>query len=111
MSKERKRDLVREYRVRRGVYAVRCAAIGEVWASASLNLDAQQNRAWFQMRLGSHPSKSLQAAWKAHGDDAFSFEIVAKLSDEERTPSALNADLRALEAEWREKLGARAATG
>ena len=114
MSNDRKRDLVREYKerkVRRGVYAVRCSASGEVWASASPNLDSQQNSTWFQLRMGGHPNKTLQAAWKQHGDTAFSYEIAAELSDEERTPYALKADLKALEAEVREKLGAKAVTG
>jgi hypothetical protein len=114
VSKERRRELVREYKeqkTRRGVYAIRCAATGEVWASSSPNLEKQQNSTWFQLRMGGHPNRALQAAWAAHGDAAFSFEIVAELSDEDRSPYALKADLKALETEWREKLGARAAVG
>lgn len=114
MSNQRKRDLVREYKERaqrRGVYVVRCTASGDVWASASPNLDAQQNSLWFQLKLGSHPNRALQEAWKQHGETAFSFEIAAELSDEDRTPYALKADLSALEAEWREKLNASKVTG
>lgn len=114
MSNQRKRDLVREYKeraVRRGVYAVRCVASGQVWASASPNLDSQQNGTWFQLKTGGHPNRALQAAWTQHGEDTFAFEVVAELSDEERTPYALKADLGALEAEWREKLGAGKVTG
>lgn len=114
MSKERRRELVREYKEQKqsaGVYVVRCAATNEVWASASPNLEKQQNSTWFQLKLGGHPNKALQAAWGAHGEDAFSFEIAAELGDEERSAYALKADLKALEAEWREKLGARAVVG
>lgn len=114
MSKERRRELVREYKEqkpRQGVYAIRCAASSEVWASASPNLEKQQNSTWFQLRMGGHPNRAMQAAWKAHGEDAFSFEIVAELPDEERSAYALKADLKALEAVWREKLGAKAAVG
>jgi hypothetical protein len=114
MSSQRKRNLVREYKERkprRGVYAIRCDASGEVWASASPNLDAQQNSTWFQLRMGGHPNRALQAAWKQHGEGVFSFEIVAELSDEERSSYALRADLKALEADCREKLGAAAVTG
>ena len=114
MSNQRKRDLVREYKERkqrRGVYAVRCSGSGQVWASASPNLDAQQNSLWFQLKLGSHPNRALQEAWNQHGADAFSFEIAAELSDDERTPYALGADLKALEAECQERLGAKAVTG
>jgi hypothetical protein len=114
MSNERKRELVREYKERkqrRGVYAVRCTASGQAWVSASPNLDSQQNSTWFQLKTGGHPNRALQDAWKQHGEDAFAFEIVAELSDEDRTPYALKADLAALEAEWREKLGAAKVTG
>ena len=114
MSNQRKRDLVREYKERkhrRGVYAVRCTASGQVWASGSHNLDAQQNSLWFQLKLGTHPNRALQDAWKQYGEGAFAYAIAAELSDEERTPYALKADLKALEAECREKLGADAVTG
>ena len=114
MSKEHRRELVREYKERkpqRGVYAVRCVATGEVWASASPKLDTQQNSTWFQLRMGGHPNRALQAAWKTHGEDAFSYEIVAELSDEERSDYALKADLKSLEAEQRAKLGARPVVG
>ncbi len=114
MSNERKRDLVREYKERkqrRGVYVVRCAASDQVWASASPNLDAQQNSLWFQLKLGSHPNRVLQSAWNQHREAAFSFEAVDELDDSERTPYALKADLAELEALWREKLGAGRVTG
>lgn len=114
MANERKRELAREYKerkVRRGVYAVRCSVSGEVWASSSPNLDSQQNSTWFQLRMGGHPNKVLQAAWKQHGEAAFTYEIAAELSDEDRTPYALKADLKALADAVREKLGAKAVTG
>ena len=114
MSNDRKRELAREYKERkpqRGVYAVRCTATGEVWASASPKLDTQQNSTWFQLRMGGHPNKALQAAWKQHGEAAFTYEVVAELSDEERSDYALKADLKALAEEWRAKLGAKAVVG
>ncbi|HVV34338.1 MAG TPA: GIY-YIG nuclease family protein [Vitreimonas sp.] len=114
MSKERRRALVREYKEkkpRRGVYAVRCAATGDVWVSASPNLDAQQNSLFFQLRSGGYPNRTLQEAWKTHGDGAFTYEELAELSNEARSDYALKADLKALEAEWRDKLGVKAVSG
>lgn len=114
MSNQRKRDLVREYKERkqrRGVYAVRCSGSGQVWASASPNLDAQQNSLWLQLKLGSHPNRALQDAWKQHGEETFSFEVAGELSDEDRTPYALNTDLKTLEAECQKRLGAKAVSG
>ena len=114
MPDQRKRDLARAYKERkprRGVFAVRCSGSGVCWASASPNLDTQQNATWFALRMGSHPNRVLQAAWREHGEGAFSYEIVAELSDEERSDYALRADLKALEADWRERLQASAVTG
>ena len=109
MSNERKRELVREYKEqkpRRGVCSVTCAPTGQVWVLASPNLDAQERSIWFMLRQGSHINHALQAAWAEHGEQAFKFEVVAELSDEARSDYALRADLKALEAEWRERLDA-----
>jgi len=111
MSTERRRELVQAYKARktrRGVYGVRCAAVGEAWVSASRNLDAQKNSLFFQLRAGNHPNRALQAAWKAHGEAGFAYEELAELADEARSDYALKADLEALEQEWRCKLGAKA---
>lgn len=114
MSNDRKRDLVREYKERkprRGAFAVRCAPTGDVWVSASPNLDSQQNSTWFGLQSGGHPNRELQALWKHHGEAAFSYEILAELNDDDRSDYALKADLKALEQDWRAKLGAKAVTG
>ena len=114
MSKQSKRDLVRAYKERktpRGVFAIRCIASGQCWVSASPNLDGQQNSSFFGLRLGSHPNKALQAAWAAHGEAGFTFEILETLSDEERSDYALKSDLKTMETAWRGKLCASAVTG
>ena len=115
MDKASRRDAIRDYKERkprRGVFAVRCSATGEVWVSASPNLEKQQNSTWFGLRLGSHPNRALQDAWKRHGEDTFGFEILAELaSDADASAYVVRADLKALEAEWRERLGARAVVG
>lgn len=114
MDKARRRalqDAYKEQKTRRGVYAIRCEAAGKCWVSASRNLGAQQTSAWFTLRHGSHPNRAMQGAWAAHGEDAFSFEVLAELPDEEASAYAIQADLKAMEAEWRERLGADRAAG
>lgn len=115
MDKASRRDAIREYKERtprRGVFALRCAPTGDVWVSASPNLDKQQNSTWFGLRLGSHPNRALQAAWKAHGEDAFTYEILEELdADADTSAYAVRADLQALEEKWRAQLGARAVVG
>jgi hypothetical protein len=67
MDKARRKDIIREYKERapqQGIFAVRCAASGRVWVSASKHLDKQQNGVWSQLRMGGHPNAKLQAAWK-----------------------------------------------
>ena len=114
MDKARKREIARAYAERalvEGVYAVRCMASGEVWVSSTRNLDTQKNSVWFALRTGGHPNKSAQAAWTAHGEDAFSYEIVEELSSESLTPMGFRDLLKARERHWRDTLGAGALVG
>lgn len=89
-----------------GIFAVRCAATGEVWVGESRRLDTQQNGLWFALRLGSSPFKAMQAAWAEHGEAAFSYEVLDRL-DPELTPMARATALKEAAALWREQLEAR----
>lgn len=114
MPDQRKRDLIRAYKEKtpqRGVFAVRCSATGEVWAMASMNLEAQQRSIWFMLKSDSHVNRALQQAWDTHGEQAFHFEILATLDDAERSDYALKADLKELETTWLEKLCAAKLAG
>jgi hypothetical protein len=74
-----RKALLRAYKERKveaGVYAVRCAATGEVWVGATPDLSTRQNGVWFSLRLGSHREPSLQTAWNTHGAEAFAFESI-----------------------------------
>jgi hypothetical protein len=88
-----------------GVCAVRCAGSGEIWLGQSLNLDTVQNRIWFTLRMGNHPNRGLQKAWRDHGTSSFTFEIVEALPEEE-TPYVRDALLRERLAHWRSILNA-----
>lgn len=114
MEKARKKEIARAYAERKrvqGVFAVRCAASGDVWISSSRNLDTQKNSVWFALRMGGHPNKAVQAAWNAHGEDAFAYEIVEELSDEGLTAMGFRDLMKAREHDWREALGAGALVG
>jgi len=73
----------KERKVEPGIYAVRCAASGQAWVGSAPDLSTIQNRQWFALRQGIHSNPSLQQAWNAHGADAFAFEIVERMEDEE----------------------------
>jgi hypothetical protein len=66
-----------------GIYVVGCAASGEAWVGQTLDLEKIQNRIWFSLRQGSHPCRSLQTAWTAHGEDSLQFGECERLEDEE----------------------------
>ena len=114
MDTKSRRDLVRDYKERKsvaGVYAVHCAASGEVWTAGSRNIDAQQNSLWFGLRTGGHINREMQAAWTAHGEAGFTFEVLERIEDEALTPQGVLDHLKTRERHWLATLGAKKAVG
>src|SRR3954470_25027039 len=109
MDKLSRRQAVRDFRERktaRGVFALRCTATGQVWVSASRNLDQQPNSIWFGLRSGGFGNAAAQAAWREHGEAAFAFEVLEAFDDEDLSPIG-RADLaKARAGHWREALAA-----
>ena len=109
MDNARKKELARAWVERdrqQGVFAVRCRAGGEVWVSSTRNLDTRRNAVWFALRQGGHPNKTVQAAWDAHGEGEFAYEILEQMSEEGFTPSGFNDRLKERERHWQAKLAA-----
>lgn len=73
----------KERKAAAGIYALRCVPSGACWVGRAPDLEKIQNRVWFSLRQDSHPHRNLQAAWREHGPDAFTFEIIEKIKDEE----------------------------
>jgi len=90
-----------------GIFAIRCQATAEVWVGQTPDLEKIQNRIWFTLRQGGHPSRSLQAAWTTHGPDSFAFETCERLEEEE-VPYIRSALLKERALHWRKQLGAEA---
>jgi len=112
MDNSRRKELVRAYKERKqvfGIYAVRCVAAGKVWVAASRNLDRQQNSTLFQLRSGGHPNKTLQAAWKMHGEGAFAFEALEEVTHE--NPLLIDGLLKDRAAHWLKELNAEPMIG
>ncbi|MGO4839304.1 GIY-YIG nuclease family protein, partial [Rhizobiaceae sp. 2RAB30] len=76
-------DAYKERKVVAGIYAVRCGPSGECWVGRAPDLSTMQNRLWFTLRQGNGPWRSLQAAWRSHGPDAFSFEVLERIEGED----------------------------
>lgn len=114
MDKQSRRQLARDFKEKRapvGVFAVRCAASGEVWVGVSKNLEAQKRSLWMGMRWGQSFHRAMQAAWTAHGEVAMSFEVLEAVDEPELTAMGLADLLKARERHWIEALGAKKALG
>jgi hypothetical protein len=97
----------KERKVEAGIYAVRCAASSQVWVGRSPNVDTVQTRLWFMLRTGSKSHPEMQAAWDAHGEGGFSFEVLERLDEEQTvTPYVRDATLKERLAHWRQELAA-----
>jgi hypothetical protein len=97
-----RKEAIRAFKERKpsaGIYALRCAASGQVWVGASPNLEAMRNRIEFQFQQGMHREPSLSAAVVRHGADAFRFEILETF-DEELAPLLLPDAMRERRAHW-----------
>ena len=114
MDKQSRREAIRDYKEKKaqpGVYAVRCAPTGEVWVAGAANIENQQTRHWFGLRMGSHMNKAMQAAWAAHGEAGVGFEILERIEAEELTPLGLADLVKSRERHWLATLGAKRAVG
>ncbi|RQH05597.1 GIY-YIG nuclease family protein [Bradyrhizobium sp. RP6] len=108
MSIDRKAAIAayKERKTVAGIYVVRCAASGQAWVGQAPNLETIQNRIWFSLRQGSHTSRSLQAAWSAHGEAGLTFGECERLDEE--TAYVRNALLKERLLHWRAELKAEA---
>lgn len=95
----------RERVVSRGVFALRCAAIGRAWVGASRNLEAEEGRVRFFLSQGGHRDRDLQTAWTSAGDAAFVFEVLERIDAD--TPEMLVGDrVKTATAHWAAALNA-----
>ncbi|SDW36988.1 hypothetical protein SAMN05444336_101837 [Albimonas donghaensis] len=112
-SAEARRAAVAAWKERKplaGVYAVHCRPEGadqpSAWVASSPDLPALENRFAFTLRMNNAPHPSMNAAFRAHGADAFSMEILETLpaDAEDIARPRLLKDMRDA---WAEKLGAK----
>ena len=87
-----------------GLYAVRNVRTDKLLFGSTADLDGMLNRQRFQLDMGSHPDKELQADWNELGPNAFAFEVLDQLDLKDDANVDPREDLRALKAMWLEKL-------
>jgi hypothetical protein len=97
----------KEQKVVPGIYAIRCAASGDVWVGEWANIGTIQNRIWFTLRQGAHPNRDLLGAWQQYGEDAFRFEVLERLEEKDDAFYSPNAFLKERGAHWRLSLNAK----
>lgn len=105
MTAETRAELRRRYKEEgrpMGVYAFRNAVNGKVLVGASQNLPGAENALRFQLKLGNHRNRELQADWKAHGEAAFTWEVLDELALEPGDDP--RGELDALERLWLDDL-------
>jgi hypothetical protein len=105
IDKKAAKAAYKEHKSVAGVYAVRCAASGQVWVGHTPTLDTIKNRVWFTLRQANHLDAGLQSAWAAHGADSFSFEVLEQVKEDDLSYVGDGA-LKARAALWRARLGA-----
>jgi hypothetical protein len=107
MKTEHRKAAIAAYKERKsssGIFAIRCAATGQVWVGQTLSPDSIQNRLWFTLRQGSHGNRALQAAWSA-SSGGLSFELLERLEEEE-SAYVRDALLKERAGHWRSSLKA-----
>jgi hypothetical protein len=87
-----------------GIFAVRNVAEDRLLIGVSTDLPGMLNRQRFQLEMGSHPDKALQADWNRLGADAFAFEVLDELEPLADGDSDVHEDLCVLRDEWFERL-------
>jgi len=88
--------------MQRGIYVIRCDADGDDRDRLYLGSSSQIERRWrlhrLRLRRGNHHSPELQRCWSLYGEQAFAFEVIETLSEDD--------DLFAREQHWMDELGA-----
>lgn len=106
MDASRKKELLSQFKELKregGAYCIRNRENGKVLVQATSNFRTMNGRR-FDLNNGTHPVPELQADWNAFGADAFDFEILERLEENEESPTARKWALEELERKWIEQL-------
>lgn len=104
-----RKTLLRQYKENprpAGLFGVRNTAEAVLLVGVSADLPGMLNRQRFQLQMGSHPDKALQADWNRLGPDAFAFEVLDELAMPSEPGYDPREDLAALREMWLERLAA-----
>ncbi len=105
----KRKELIRAYKETArpaGLFAVRCTQSGRMLVGTSVDLPGMLNRQRFQLEMGGHPDKDLQADWNLMGPNAFEIEVLDVLEPSDEGTGDLGEELADLKTMWIEKLQA-----
>ena len=88
-----------------GIYAIRDRASGHLLLGASRNVHAALNRARFELRMGKHADRVLQAGFNRSGVDGLAFEVLELVKEREDADFDYAGELKALAQTYRELQG------
>lgn len=104
MDKEQRRAAAEAFKTRRrlgGVYCIKNTATGKQLIAGSSDLRGSENRFRFAQMTGSCVEYTLQNDWKQYGAQAFTFEALETLEqNEDQELAAFREDLAMLLALW-----------
>lgn len=103
----KKKELKNAYKqthTQMGIFQIRNLVNEKVLVGSSLNLPGALNLNKFQLVMGNHQNRLLQAEWQEFGAERFVFEILDELSATEGAEQDYKADLAFLEEFWLDKL-------
>jgi GIY-YIG catalytic domain len=96
----KKRELKRDYKETprpMGVYKICNTTNNKILVGASVNLPGILNRHRFELQMGGHKNRALQADWNEFGGECFTFEVIEELKPKGETPAGLKEELATLE--------------
>jgi hypothetical protein len=102
-----RKEMLRQYKETprpAGLFAVHNTSEDKLLIGVSTNLPGMLNRQRFQLEMGSHPDKVLQADWNQLGADAFTFEVLDELELPVESAGDIDEDLATLRDMWLGKL-------
>ncbi|MDD3168337.1 MAG: GIY-YIG nuclease family protein [Eubacteriales bacterium] len=107
MDKDRKREIVSEYKQRKttgGVYKVTNTANGRYMLKAEVDLQSFRNRFNFSMRMKSCLHPKMQKDFSQYGAEVFTLEFLEETEKkEEESAMGFKDRLKRLEEAWAEK--------
>lgn len=77
-----KKEMRNEYKEKvfpAGVFAMVNTIRNKMFVAGSFDLIASENRCRFELKMGTHRNKELQADWKMDGEESFEYRILSSL--------------------------------